>query len=351
MTAVAAAVRPDRARVAPPEYRHLALLTDATGVFEHALHEVPRPEHGYCLDDAARGLLVIVREPEQDDLLGRLGETFLRFVEGAVVHDGRAHNRRAVGGAWTDEAGTGDWWGRAVWALGVAAASAPTPLVRHRAYRAFRRAAHQLSPHLHASAFAALGASAVLRVRPGDEAALRLVHHLLGMVLPLNGSSWRWPRSRMTYGSGSIAEALLAAGAAVGDAAATAQGLELVRFVLDRETSDGHLSVTGTSGRGPADRGPMFDQQPIEVAAIADAAAAAFEVTGDAGWLDGVRLAWAWFGGDNDSRTAMVDLASGAGYDGLEVDGRNDNRGAESTLAALSTWQLARRFDSTRSAS
>ena len=54
--------------------------------------------------------------------------------------------------------------------------------------------------------------------------------------------------------------------------------------------------------------------------------------------------AWAWFEGDNDSTIAMFDAATGAGFDGLENDGRNENRGAESTLAALSTYQQARRL-------
>lgn len=345
MSGVADAVRSDRTDVAAPNYGHLAQLTDDIGVFEHALHADARPEHGYCLDDVARALLVVVQEPAQDDGLRVLAETYLRFIEAAVTRDGEAHNRRDVGGAWTDEAGTGDWWGRAVWALGVAAGAAATPLMRHRAFRAFSRAAQQSSRHLHASAFAALGACAVLRTRPTNVAALRLAHHLIGMIPPPSGGAWLWPQPRMTYGNGSIAEALLSAGAAVGDASAAARGLELVRFVLDRETKDGRLSVTGTTGRGPEDHERMFDQQPIEVAAIADACAAAFEVTGAPEWLDGIRLAWAWFEGDNDSRTVMIDHASGAGFDGLEIDGRNENRGAESTLAALSTWRLARRYD------
>ena len=350
MSAVASVASAEPGAVGAPEYLHLARLTDGTGVFEHALHDEARPEHGYCLDDVARGLLVVVREPEQDHALGVLAETYLRFVEAAVTSDGRAHNRRAVDGGWTDDAATGDWWGRAIWALGTATASAATPLMRRRAHRAFTRAAQRTSPHLHASAFAALGACAVLKVRPTDAGALRLAHHLIGMVLPPDGRSWLWPQTRMTYGSGSIAEALLSSGIAVGDPAAAAHGLALVRFVLERETSDGHLSVTGTAGRGPDDHERMFDQQPIEVAAIADAAAAAYAMTGAPEWLDAVRLAWAWFEGDNDSGTSMVDHASGAGYDGLEIDGRNDNRGAESTLAALSTWQLAHRFAATGSA-
>ena len=55
-------------------------------------------------------------------------------------------------------------------------------------------------------------------------------------------------------------------------------------------------------------------------------------------------MAWSWFGGDNDSGVPMIDLETGASFDGLEPDGHNLNLGAESTLAAVATWQLARRF-------
>jgi len=110
------------------------------------------------------------------------------------------------------------------------------------------------------------------------------------------------------------------------------------------ETRDGHLSVTPVGGRCPADLNPGFDQQPIEVGAIADACALAYTITADPQWLDGVRLAWAWFRGDNDSETAMFDAHNGAGFDGLQKIGCNLNQGAESTLAALSTAQHAQQF-------
>lgn len=118
----------------------------------------------------------------------------------------------------------------------------------------------------------------------------------------------------------------------------------MLRLLLNIETARGHLSVTGTHGRGPAQRSAQFDQQPIEVAALADACARAFDVTADPSWREAVASAWGWFLGDNDVSTAMFDPASGAGFDGLEADGRNENRGAESTIAALSTYQQARRL-------
>ena len=77
------------------------------------------------------------------------------------------------------------------------------------------------------------------------------------------------------------------------------------------------------------------------MAAIADAAARAFEATGDERWIDPIRMAWAWFEGDNDVEAVMYDAETGAGFDGLTPVGRNENRGAESTVAALSTLQCA----------
>ena len=40
----------------------------------------------------------------------------------------------------------------------------------------------------------------------------------------------------------------------------------------------------------------------------------------------------------------MWDPETGGGFDGLLADGVNRNQGAESTLAAISTLQHARRF-------
>ena len=41
-----------------PRFDHLVALTDRFGTFEHAEHATPRREHGYCVDDVARVLVV-----------------------------------------------------------------------------------------------------------------------------------------------------------------------------------------------------------------------------------------------------------------------------------------------------
>ena len=318
-------------------------MTDERGLFEHALYAEPRSAHGYCLDDVARALVVVCHE--SDPALEALARGYLDFTVSAVTPDGRCHNRMSIDGRWTDEPSLGDWWGRALWGLGVAAVAAPTAALRARALLAFRAAESARSPHQRSLAFAALGAGELLRQNPGELSARRLLVDAVAAIGPAREDPlWPWPEDRLTYGNGAVIEALLLAALALPDSASGTRGIALLEFLLRTETRDGHLSVTPVSGRGPSDREAGFDQQPIEVAAIAGACARAYELTGERRWARGVRMAWAWFESDNDARTCMYDAATGGGFDGLQQVGANLNQGAESTLAMLATAQQARRF-------
>ncbi len=332
-----------------PVFDHLRRMTQGPGLFEHADHTEPRPEHGFCLDDVARALVVVCREPDPSPVVLGLGRTYLDFTLGAVAPDGQCHNRMRTDGTWADDPAPGDWWGRAVWGLGVAAAHGPTEEFRRRALDGFHRAgAAPVSPFLRASAFAALGAAEVAGRHPDDEIAHDLLRDAVQIIGVPSAATvdpfWPWPERWLTYANASVAEALLVAGSMIPHEAARRHGLRLLEFLLRSETRDGHLSVTPVGGRDRAAADPGFDQQPIEVAALADACARAYDLTGQEPWRAGVKLAAAWFLGDNDAKVAMIDPLTGAGFDGLERHGRNLNQGAESTLAALSTAQQARRL-------
>lgn len=328
-------------------FEHLYRLSDGTGLFEHAELTVPRLEHGYCVDDVARGLLVAVREPDPPARLSRLAALYLEFVVAAQVGDGRFHNRRGLDRRWADEPSLDDCWGRALWGLGSAAARAPH--LRSQALAHFELGATRRSPALRAMAFAGLGAAEVLRARPANAAARSLLADAADMIRGSAHPRGSWPEPRLTYANAILPETLLAAGFLLDDAAARRAGLAMLDWLLDVETAGDHLSVAPAGGWAPGEARPGFDQQPIEVAALADACARAFDGTADPHWLSGVRRAAAWFLGENDASTTMIDFASGGGCDGLERDGRNENQGAESTLAMISTFQQARRLLVTRS--
>ncbi len=334
------------ARTSAPVFDHLQHMTDHRGLFEHALNDLPRRDHGYCVDDVARGLVVVLRQPAPGLGVTRLASTYLDFTLSAIEADGTVHNRMAVDGQWTDESGVGDWWGRALWGLGVAASLAPTADMRQRALDGFRRAAQRRSPDVMSLAFASLGAAELLRHDQSEQAARNLLVDLVTFVGPIDlSAAWPWPEPRLRYSNGHLVEALLLAGSLLPAPEVREQALGLLEFLLDHETLGDHISPTPAGGCGPDDVRPGFDQQPIEVAALADACATAYELTLDPRWLKGVERSWAWFMGANDASVAMCDLKTGGGFDGLHANSRNINQGAESTIAAISTAQHARQLE------
>ena len=155
----------------------------------------------------------------------------------------------------------------------------------------------------------------------------------------------RWPEPRLRYANAVLPEVLLAAGSLLGDDQALADGLAHARAgCCDIETADDHLSVTPVGGWALGEPRPGFDQQPIEVAALADACARAYDDHRRPAVADRrAALAQRWFLGENDAAWSAVRPVSGGGCDGLERDGRNENQGAESTLAMISTFQQAHR--------
>lgn len=320
---------------------HLLALGDDVGLLEHAEGAIPRREHGYCVDDAARLVVLAARLPDHAPLR-LLADRCLALVHHAVAEDGRCRNRLGYDRRWQDEPGLGDWWGRAVWALGIVAATDPRDAVRLGACQAFARAAGARSPDRRGMAYAALGAAAVLESGSVPALATRLLRDAADAIGRPRTGAWPWVEERLAYANALLPEALLAAGTALGDDGLVGDGLALLAWLVDIETRGAHLSVTPVGGWEPGQPRPGFDQQPIEVAHLADACARAYVITGDRAWTVAVERAVAWFEGRNDVGVALADPVTGGCADGLEREGVNRNQGAESTLALALTRQRAR---------
>jgi hypothetical protein len=217
--------------------------------------------------------------------------------------------------------------------------------VRDDARAAFALGATRRGPAPRAMAFAGLGAAEVLRADPGDAVAAALLADAAAAVGGCGEDpTWPWPDDRLTYANAALAEVVIAAGDLGNDDAMLATGLRMLRWLHGAQLTGGRLSAIPAAGWRKGSARARYDQQPIEVAALADACATAAAATGDPSWNAGVRQAVDWFLGANDAGTPMWDPATGGGYDGLTPDGPNLNQGAESTLALLATLQHARRL-------
>ena len=325
-----------------PNFAHLRDLTDTRGLWEHASYSTPRPEHGFCNDDNARALVITAHE--RSNGVSDLAAVYLQFVLDARKPDGTFHNRRNSAGSWVDEIGSDDSQGRAWWGLGAIAARSPKEWMQQAALEEFESCASFSSTHMRANAYAALGAAEVIDELGGCPPAVELLDKTSASIAEAARTTIPWAQTRLTYDNARIPEALLAAGAALGDERRTLLGLRLLEWLTLNESRGDRFSFTPVGGREPGDRDPGFDQQPIEAWAMADACFRALSVTGDARWHEMALQTGTWLLGENDGEAVMYQEETGATFDGLTPVGVNLNRGAESTLAGLGILQVVARL-------
>ena len=328
-----------------PAFDHLADLTSDLGLWEHAQFLAPRLEHGFCTDDNARALIVASRQPSPSDELVDLASVYLRFVLEARTECGRFHNRRDAEGAWTDDIGSDDSQGRAWWGLGTVAHLGPAAWMRQAGADAFATCASFESPHLRANAYATLGAAEMLAAHPGHQPAADLLERTSAVIADAALGRIPWPETRLSYDNARLPEALLVAGATLGQRRLIVLGTRLLNWLVRIETSGDHFSFTPDAGWAQGSDRPAFDQQPIEAWGMADACQRAWWVTGDGAWRARALRAAQWMMGQNDTKMVLYDESTGGTSDGLMEHSVNENRGAESTLAGIGALQTATAYD------
>jgi glycosyltransferase involved in cell wall biosynthesis len=332
-----------------PDLRHLARLTDDTGIVQHATFDVPRRHDGYCLDDNARALILMMQlhPPGQaaPEPVRVLTTRYLAFVAHAFdAGCGAFRNFMTYARVWHAGPGSDDSQGRALWALGTVAAQSPDAGHRALAAELFRCALPAASglPSPRAAAYTLLGIERFLGAWPGSaavEAVERiLIDRLLQRLDDARADDWPWFEDHLTYANARLPQALLVAAMRRGEPAAAARATESLRWLVGQHvTGDDRFAPVGTEGFYPRG-GPRahFDQQPLEACAMVSACLAAHRLTGQPAWRVDAERAFAWFLGRNPLGVAVHDPRTGGCRDGIHADRLNLNQGAESTLSWLS---------------
>jgi glycosyltransferase involved in cell wall biosynthesis len=327
---------------------HVRTMTDGTGILQHARFSVPRYEDGYCVDDNARALLLMVlvedagTEPRAET--HTLSSRYLAFVShGFNKTTGRFRNFMSYAREWTEECGSEDSHGRALWALGTVVGRSHEPgrqtLAGQLFHDALPAASDFESPR--ALAFTLLGVHEYLRAFQGERSVevLRqsLSERLLSSFMVGNNHDWPWCEDILAYDNARLPQALISSGSQMQHSDMVASGLESLSWLLGiQQSDDGLFTPVGSDGFFPRSaESACFDQQPIEACATVSACLDAWRVTGDEQWGREMWRAFSWFLGENQLQTSLYDPMTKGCRDGLHVDRPNENQGAESTLSFL----------------
>jgi hypothetical protein len=333
----------------PLKLDHLHLMTDDTGMIQHASFTVPNYREGYSIDDNARALIVSTHLEELELGNGEafaLASRYLAFVWYAFnAESGRFRNFMDYQRNWLEESGSDDSHARTLWALGTVLGRSNTPALQSMAGQVFEQALPAIlnttSPR--AWAFALIGIQEYLRRFDGDRRAGQVREELAGRLLALYQShrsdEWRWYEADLTYCNAALPQAMLMCGQWIPNNAMTEAGLESLNWLADLQRADapgGHFVPIGSNGfyRQGGEQA-RFDQQPVEAQTMVCACLEAYRNTGDKRWRKEARRAFEWFLGRNDLSLSVYDPTTGGCRDGLHPDRPNENQGAESTLAFL----------------
>jgi glycosyltransferase involved in cell wall biosynthesis len=331
----------------PLRLDHLRRMSDGTGIFQHAMFNVPNFHEGYCTDDNARALILCILLDELGgrppwDKLDHLATSYLAFLFAALNEQtGRFRNFMSHGREWLEESGSEDSHARALWALGTCAGRSLNEGHQRLSAQILERAMPVVesfrSPR--AWAFALLGIHEYLRRFPGHPQMMSVCSTLTAKLVRLWNDcateDWPWFEPIATYDNARLCQALLLSGQWLPDPEALEIGLKSLRWLASlQKTQAGHFRPIGSNGfceRGGARAD--FDQQPVEAQAMVSACLEAFRATQDPAWSKEAKRAFEWFLGRNDLGLPLYDSNSGGCSDGLHEDRVSENQGAESTLA------------------
>ncbi|MFV1998375.1 MAG: glycosyltransferase family 4 protein [Acidiferrobacterales bacterium] len=327
---------------------HLFHMTDGTGILQHAKHSIPNRQHGYCVDDNARALIVAIMVQDLHPLKSSMTDlitVYLSFLDYAFNNgNGRFRNFLSYDRCWLEEAGSEDSYGRALWALGITVAlgrnKGHVALATDLLQQTLKSVEQFASPR--AIAFTIIATHAYLSRNEDDhqveDLCKRLSQRLINWFDASATEDWPWFEDSLTYDNARLSQALLLSGRRFDDNEMMETGLRSLSWLQKIQTDETshHFSAIGNDGWYKRNgKRAQFDQQPIEAAAMVDASMEAFKCTLDKNWIDVAYQCLNWYLGDNDIQTPLYDHSTGGCRDGLEADGVNENQGAESSLCWL----------------
>lgn len=321
---------------------HIRRLTDDTGIVQHAKYGIPNLKEGYCVDDNARALImaVLAWRQNKDKEAMEMMPVYLSFIHYMQRDNGNFRNFLSFSRQFLDEYGSGDSFGRTVWALGYLLRFAPNDSFKQIGREIF----YNSVPHFHevdslrGAADAIIGISYFLKDTPNDEGMVKTMRELckkLTYAYHQNASDdWQWFEDRMTYDNAILPLALFSAYEVAGDEAYFKIASESTRFLESVVFRNGYLEPVGNNDwYVKGGHLPEFDQQSIDVMAMVLLYNQMFQVTKEKSSLDKMFKSYMWFLGENSLRLPLFDHETMGCCDGLQATGVNRNQGAESTLA------------------
>lgn len=334
---------------------HFREMLGQYGIYQHANNFSPNLQEGYCVDDNARAVLVLIPWIQQSPADAPQLEIFLdrcfQFVVDAEYAPGAYYNFRDDNGVWLTHDISEDMYARiARMYAHVISRDANADRIT-----ASKQSLTHLVPTLASLTATRALAETIIAIRSlpatfcdSNPEFARIAQAHTATLLDMWGSAsspdWQWFEPAMTYANAILPHGILMSNHALSERV-TACMHACTKFLLSTTIQNAIFMPVGnkgwyTKGGTPA----QYDQQPIEAGTMFEFLLAYQAKFPDKISKEQLLAPYLWFLGRNTDRTVMANTTIGSCFDGLEKTGPNPNCGAESTLAYLSAELAYRRL-------
>ena len=266
---------------------------------------------------------------------------YLSFLNHMQKPDGGFHNYLSYERTFLDVDGSEDSAGRTLWACGCTLNSAVPKDMQMVAKDIFDHGLPRVGKSVSLRFYAAVmvGLHEYYQAVPDDNLkkfAEKLGDNLVEHFQDEAKDGWHWFEPHLTYDNARLPQALFAAYTLVKKPQFLEVAEKAMAFLLKTQMINGVFVPIGNDGwykRGG--NRPFYDQQPLETAAMVEAAVDAYYATKNRRYLEVAETVFEWFLGRNSCKVMVYNPETGGCYDGISPQCVNLNQGAESSISYL----------------
>jgi hypothetical protein len=266
---------------------------------------------------------------------------YLAFLNHMQKPDGSFHNYLSYERTFLDVDGSEDAAGRTLWACGCTLNSAVPKDLQMVAKDIFDQGLPRVwkAVPLRLYAAALLGLHEYYQAVPDSNlksCAEKLGDNLVQHFQDEAKDDWQWFEPHLTYDNARLPQALFAAYMLVKKSQFLDTAEKAMGFLLKTQMMDGVFVPIGNDGwykRGG--NRPFYDQQPLEAAAMVEAAVDAYYATKNRRYLEAAEEVFGWFLGRNSCKVMVYNPETGGCFDGISPQHVNFNQGGESSISYL----------------
>ncbi len=338
-----------------PLLQHFTAMMGPFGLYQHATGSEPLLSEGYCVDDNARAVQVLLRllphiVGENKAFAERAIALCWKFVMDAQHGDAELYNFRDSNGVWLPHDVSADMYARV---LRCCATILDMDTDSNRKQEATALARNIIlhykdrldSVRAWAEALVAISLLETCSVDVGDIASVETycLDNLIRIWQSRAEESWPWFEDSLSYANALLHHGILhrlnnAKENSVEEDIIKKSSVFLIQTTITKDNI--FIPIGNAAWHAKGTEPSIYDQQPIEAGVMLDFLLDLKKYKDSAVTVPQAAAPYLWFFGKNSKHVSLVNMQTGACFDALTPNGPNTNCGAESMLAYL--WAEAR---------